>query len=250
MVWSALIDAGSSLLGGFLNRREDRKALERSDHWNQESLRLGRDQFERGIQTRVADATAAGVHPLFAMGAAGGSFSPSTFHSSGSGLGTGIANAGRALAGAVERRGSKAAARLVEAQTKAWEARAERDHLEGQAAASAMKRAEQEALAARTYALPGQGSIRRRELVPEAIEDAMALVTRPGRKGFVPSRTTTAEKIEEEYGDLAGMGYGVFRLLADSVDLLRERVHRSKGPRVRFRGWKKRARPGAASRRY
>ncbi len=69
MAWiGPAISAGASLLGGLLGRSAQAKA-------NKQSLQLARQQMQyqidlakSGIQWRAADAKAAGIHPLAAMG--------------------------------------------------------------------------------------------------------------------------------------------------------------------------------------
>lgn len=84
----ASIGAGLDFIGGMLGRSDANKArktalgaesqFRREDrqfqtHWNQRQEAFAREQFEKAIRTRVADANAAGLHPLFALGAAGAS---------------------------------------------------------------------------------------------------------------------------------------------------------------------------------
>lgn len=104
------ISAGASLLGGLFGRKQtrsdNRQLLQHQDRWNQRSLDFATRQFESGIQTRVADAKKAGIHPLFALGASGGGGSPSFSVGggvSGNALGEGIARAGASLGRAAGR---------------------------------------------------------------------------------------------------------------------------------------------------
>lgn len=93
---SALIGAGSSLLGGLFGRSSERKANAAAQRLNQQQF----DQlFNHSIKARVEDAKRSGIHPMFALGAnvSGPSLSPYV-PSSGSHMGTGIAAAGQALA--------------------------------------------------------------------------------------------------------------------------------------------------------
>jgi hypothetical protein len=91
------IGLGSSLLGGFLGNKSQKRAISNSNYWNQQSLDFEREKFTRGIQTRVNDAKAAGIHPLYALGAPGAGSPSFTSGGGGNALGDGIANAGRAL---------------------------------------------------------------------------------------------------------------------------------------------------------
>lgn len=155
IVAGSLISAGSSLLGGLIDRPKgsswsvwDRFQQRK---WNETSQR----NFENQISIRAADAKRAGVHPLFALGASSGS-SPSFNtgvgydHETGSGIGTGIARAGAAIGEGVSRMSTKESAlrrgaetRLLGAQAAKAEADAALAWTEAMAADSAMKRAEQ-----------------------------------------------------------------------------------------------------------
>lgn len=161
MSWEAFIAPAANLIGGFMDRAESRRAQSKQDDWNWRSLQFARDQFERNIQTRVKDARAAGIHPLFALGAAGagGSFSAGVMPASGSALGEGIARAGEAISHARTKNPLQAMqSRLLAAQTKQAEAAASRDLAEAQALASTTKRREQAALT--RPLVPGAGPTR------------------------------------------------------------------------------------------
>ena len=163
-----LISAGASLFGGARSASESRdiarESREQSDYWNRISLaetqRRSREddwRFRNLIRTRVADATAAGLHPLYALGASGGApagGSPSFMlgqSQSGSYLGPGIAAAGRAIGRAVSRGGrqridplTEANVSLIREQTRGQ--RIQNDILLDQAAHAARKRVEQRAV--------------------------------------------------------------------------------------------------------
>lgn len=120
MVWPAVISAGASILGGILGGKSDKRArqqnqlqfqesLEQQNFWNQKNLDFATRQFETSAQTRVKDAKAAGLHPLFAMGGSMGgspSFStgghPGRTTETGSALGRGIQRAGQGIAQAMK----------------------------------------------------------------------------------------------------------------------------------------------------
>lgn len=59
---SALVSAGSNLLGGFLGRSSQEEQREAN-------AALQREFAQNAIQWKVADAKKAGIHPLYAMGA-------------------------------------------------------------------------------------------------------------------------------------------------------------------------------------
>lgn len=93
MPLGAIISAGASLLGGALGRRSQQNVAD-------DNARLQREFAQHGIRWRVADALAAGVHPLYAMGANVPTYSPTSFYSDP--LGEGISAAGQDIGRAVE----------------------------------------------------------------------------------------------------------------------------------------------------
>lgn len=84
-------------------------------YWQQlalmrEQAQLQREFAQQGIQWRVADAKAAGIHPLYALGGGGASYTPSAISvgdSGGSDLGRDLANMGQGLGRAVAAASSK-----------------------------------------------------------------------------------------------------------------------------------------------
>lgn len=71
-----LLAAGSSLLGGLLGKSSQDKANEINQQNAANNIALQREFAQNGIQWKVADATKAGIHPLYALGASTTSFSP------------------------------------------------------------------------------------------------------------------------------------------------------------------------------
>lgn len=104
-----IIGAGASLLGGLFNRNSQEKA-------NAANLAFAREQLDRnealqrefaqsGVRWKVDDAKAAGVHPLFALGAQTHSFSPVSVgggQEASSSAGDAIAQAGQNIGRAVQ----------------------------------------------------------------------------------------------------------------------------------------------------
>lgn len=85
---AALIGGGSTLLGGFADyfsderQRRDNDTYYRMSREDQERERALQKEFaQNGVKWRMEDAERAGVHPLYALGASGASYSPtiSTF---------------------------------------------------------------------------------------------------------------------------------------------------------------------------
>lgn len=89
IITGALISGGAQLLGGLFGSKKSGQIADMN-------VALQREMAQKGIQWRVADAQAAGVHPLYAMGAQLPSFSPITIDP-GAPLQAGIAGAGEAL---------------------------------------------------------------------------------------------------------------------------------------------------------
>jgi len=86
-----VIAAGASLLGGIFGQRSQEKMAEKN-------IQLQKDFAQQGIQWKVADAKAAGIHPLYALGAQTHSFAPVSI---GDSLSPAIANAGQDIGRAV-----------------------------------------------------------------------------------------------------------------------------------------------------
>lgn len=89
---AAGISAGAGLLGGYLHDRSQERI-------NDQNLEAQREFAQMGIRWRVADAQAAGVHPLYAIGSSGASFSPS--FQAGGGVARGLAEAGQDISRAM-----------------------------------------------------------------------------------------------------------------------------------------------------
>lgn len=69
LVTSAIISAGSNLLGGFFGERGASARNDASLEFAREQNALQREMAQFGIRWKVEDAKAAGIHPLFALGA-------------------------------------------------------------------------------------------------------------------------------------------------------------------------------------
>lgn len=102
MVAQFLIPAAANLIGGLMGQNaadENRASQERQAELN----RAMQIQFAKeGIRWKVEDAKAAGVHPLYALGAQGASYAPvSIGSSSGSPMGSALASMGQDIGRAV-----------------------------------------------------------------------------------------------------------------------------------------------------
>lgn len=93
LIGGALISGASSLLGGLFGQSSQEKA-------NKRNIQLQREFAQNGIQWKVADAKAAGIHPVVALGAQTHSFSPSVVGDTS--FGTGVAQAGQDIGRAIQ----------------------------------------------------------------------------------------------------------------------------------------------------
>lgn len=88
----ALIGAAGSLLGGILGNKSQEENTEKMIDYQAKFA-------QQGVRWKVADAKAAGIHPLYALGAQTTPFQPISI---GNPLGEGIAAAGQDLGRAVD----------------------------------------------------------------------------------------------------------------------------------------------------
>lgn len=83
MPWAAIIPAVASLagtaIGGIMSSNTASANRDAQFAMNESNIAMQREFAQHGIRWKVADAQAAGVHPLFAMGASTPTFSPSQF---------------------------------------------------------------------------------------------------------------------------------------------------------------------------
>ena len=186
-VAAAGISAAGNVLGGLLGRKSsakdqmilqyglnkqafmDQKAHE--DFWNTQQLQFAQQQFARqaqrethGIRERVVDAKAAGLHPLFALGANVGSspsigFSSPTGSAAGVGLAVGsnsrvrdtLGSVGRGIGAIIraaeehkaQEKANERAAKMDRARLRVLSADASRSEAEAMLAHSRVKREEQ-----------------------------------------------------------------------------------------------------------
>ncbi len=228
MVWPAIIGAAAAIGGGLLAKNA---ALSKNFAGQLRQETYGRE--DSAIQRRVADAKAAGVHPLFALGATTSSGGGSSFipgqSAGGSFLGEGIARAGTQIGRGLQRRqgATLAAAQLeqVHSQTAVNEALAAKY-------ASETKRTESEV----NFRQDGLQDLTSAQTWPLGSNPAVPLVPRKknvvrsvGGNVVVDPRFPGTQYMEDRYGEIADYVHG-FPLY------LRERYHGN--PRSYFH-WKK-----------
>lgn len=103
MVWGSIISAGASLAGSLLGKSSADKAHDAQMELGGQSLALQREMAQNGIRWRVADAKAAGLHPLYALGAQPFNSSPVSYiPGDTSGISAGLAQAGQDIGRAVD----------------------------------------------------------------------------------------------------------------------------------------------------
>lgn len=97
-----LISAGTSIFGGLLGKSSQDAANETARANAQMNVDMQKQFAQNGIQWRVADAKAAGIHPIYALGSGGASFSPvSITQDSSNPMGKAIADAGQDFSRAI-----------------------------------------------------------------------------------------------------------------------------------------------------
>lgn len=97
-----LLSAGSSLVGGLLGKSSADAARESAERMRQQDIELQKQFAQNGIQWKVADAKAAGVHPLYALGASTTSYAPTAFSTSpDNSMGSAVKSMGQDLSRAV-----------------------------------------------------------------------------------------------------------------------------------------------------
>lgn len=105
--WGALIDAGASLAGGFLNRSANEDASQAATNARLHESEMQRQFAQAGLRWRASDAMEAykstGLHPLAMLGVSGPSYSPVNFvGSANNSMGDAIARAGQGIGRAID----------------------------------------------------------------------------------------------------------------------------------------------------
>lgn len=97
-----IISAGASLIGGLLGKSSADKAAAQNMQIAQQNMQMQEDFAKRGIRWKVQDAKAAGIHPVYALGAPTHSFSPVSFSASAdNSMGQAIASMGQDVGRAI-----------------------------------------------------------------------------------------------------------------------------------------------------
>lgn len=72
----SLISAGANIIGGLIGSASTREANQMAAQQAANNAALQKEFAQSGIQWRVEDAKRAGIHPIYAIGSGGASFSP------------------------------------------------------------------------------------------------------------------------------------------------------------------------------
>jgi len=104
-----IIAAGASIAGGLINSSSNKSAQEANIAWQRENAQrqeeLQREFAQNSLQWKAADALKAGIHPLYAMGASGYSYSPQSVGNVATpdtSMGSALASAGQDISRAMQ----------------------------------------------------------------------------------------------------------------------------------------------------
>lgn len=193
---SAGIAAGGNLLGGLFGGLFGKSNAKRQE-------KLQREFAQNGIQWKVADAKAAGIHPLAALGAQTVSYTPQAVGDFG--IGSSIASAGQDIAAGIHN--TRTAGQKVDAYTKTvQDLTLQRMGLENQILASQNAKLQQPALqtsmpeADQRWLVDGQGSTAQ----PAAVPSSNPLVSDK------PLERTVSDPLapHQEPGAVTDLGFG------------------------------------------
>lgn len=99
----SILSAGANIIGGILGSQSADKARDSTERMAAQNIALQKEFAQSGIQWRVEDARRAGIHPIYALGSGGATFSPVTANFSGDdSLAKGFAAAGQDLGRAID----------------------------------------------------------------------------------------------------------------------------------------------------
>lgn len=92
--YGGILGAGLGAVGSILGGRKARKSQEKM---MQQQLQYQREFAQNGISWRVADAKRAGLHPLYALGGSGATYSPMSTVGTDSGMSDAFSKVGQAI---------------------------------------------------------------------------------------------------------------------------------------------------------
>lgn len=185
------ISAAGNLIGGIIGN----SASDDASDFAAKQFRFQNLAAKKSIQWRVKDARAAGIHPIYALGAQ--AFSPSPVSVSGSApLADGIAAMGQDIGRAVT---AGQSAHLNQAEKLAQGLALERAGLENKLIAGQIAALEKSTA---LTGMPGQGNNPEDPLPPNVLQTPWGRITRD------PKRWSPAQKFQDEGGELPEWFWG------------------------------------------
>lgn len=186
-----IISGVSNFVGGLMGQAEKDK-----------DRALQKEFAQQGVRWRVEDAKAAGIHPVFALGASGASFQPV----GGTGIAEGVSSMGQNIAQAVDR--TRTVPEKIDAYTAATQnLTLERMGLENQLLRAQIGAASSPPMPSGDYPMPGQpGSGTADVVMPMPF----------GIPGLPVANPDMAQKGQDHFGDVMEQPFGLSNFL-DSV---------------------------------
>lgn len=239
-----LISAGASIVGGLFGKSSADKANEQNMQIAQQNMAMQREFAQNGIRWKVDDAKAAGIHPVYAMGAPTTSFSPISFNSTGDdSMSKALASAGQDVGAAINK--TRTAPERATAYTQAAQALSlEKGALENEVLRSQLARIKQ------TNAPPGPSqAIVPNDPVPFAVPENKKSEERPplmifGKRWMTNPNSSPMKAWEDQYGDdgpaswflppILGTNDAVYNIYRRAFEKGRDMVRR---PPSRSSGW-------------
>lgn len=204
-----IISAGGRVIGGFLDRDTANKNRDQEMRIAQQNMALQKQFAQEGIRWKVEDAKAAGIHPVYAMGANTVSFSPvSISGGSSSNWSDTLGNMGQDVSRAIQ------STRTAPERRDAFTQTAEALELEGKKLDNDIKRASLASQVAKVR--QSQVGPPMPDMVPKSgeFEDIPRLRGDTGEIN-TNSRVVNAEDIEKRYGDIAQEAWGLYTAGSD-----------------------------------
>lgn len=189
LIIAAGIGAAGSIAGGLMGSNATQKA-------NAANIKYQKEFAQKGIQWRVADAKAAGVHPLYALGAQTHSFAPNLIADTS--MADAVSNAGQDISRAVAGMSSTS-----EFQEAAQQLALTRGALENELLASQIRLVNQPGSPPRPNTNPfidGEAD----SIITGPHGEKLAIVSRPGAAPFVVRNPEIAQTMQGHYGEGIG----------------------------------------------
>lgn len=191
-----LVSAGASIVGGLFNRQASKDAAHAQRVAADRQIQMQKDFAQQGIRWRVDDAKAAGIHPLYALGAQTPSYTPTTqTFAADNSFGNAMASAGQDIGRAIN--STRTAPERADAYTKAVQSLT----LQNAGLDTEIKRAQLASILAkqRDNATPPSPGVPFEHLEdkPEKTQPLMWM----GHRVATPRDTSPAKAVEDNLGD-------------------------------------------------